>query len=49
MQAFDITSKTLHDVARDMGIKVVGDAHSFVLRPVAGSDMWRKIGHGRRA
>lgn len=49
MQAFDITSKTLHDVARDMGIRVQGDAGSFVLRPLAGSDQWRKIGHqGRR-
>jgi hypothetical protein len=48
MRAFDITTKTLHDVARDMGIRVQGDASSFVLRPVSGSDQWRKIGHGGR-
>jgi hypothetical protein len=50
MQAFDITSKTLHDVARDMGIRVEGDAQSFVLRPISGSDQWRKFAphSGRR-
>lgn len=48
MQAFDIPSATLHAVARDMGITVKGDAHSFVLRPESGSDLWRKIGYGGR-
>ena len=48
MRASDIPSATLHAVARDMGIRVQGDANSFVLRPIVGSDQWRKIGHGGR-
>lgn len=49
MRAYDIPTGTLTAIAADMGIQVVGDASSFVLRPLSGSDKWRKIGHnGRR-
>lgn len=50
MRAYEpITTATLHNIARDMGIQVVGDAQSFVLRPISGSDQWRKLSpSGRR-
>jgi hypothetical protein len=49
MRAYDpITTLTLRSIAADMGIRVEGDAGSFVLRPERGSDKWRKIGHGGR-
>jgi hypothetical protein len=49
MRAYDIPTRTLLDIAEDMGIQIVGDAGSFVLRPLSGSDKWRKFGHnGRR-
>jgi len=50
MRAYEpITTATLREIAADMGIEIKGDAQSFVLRPVSGSDQWRKIGHqGRR-
>jgi hypothetical protein len=44
-----ITTEALYNIAEDMGIQVVGDASSFVLRPLSGSDKWRKMSRsGRR-
>jgi hypothetical protein len=50
MRAYDIPTRTLLDIADDMGIQIVGDAGSFVLRPISGSDAWRKFAphSGRR-
>ena len=43
MRAYDIPTRTLTDIAADMGIRIEGDASSFVLRPLSGSDKWRKF------
>ncbi len=43
-----ITTATLENIAADMGIRIVGDSDSFVLRPISGSDTWRKIGRNDR-
>jgi hypothetical protein len=51
MRAYEpITTATLNTIAADMGIRVEGTAQSFVLRPLSGSDEWRKIAphSGRR-
>jgi len=48
MKAFDIPTHCLTTIAEDMGIRIEGDNSSFVLRPVSGSDRWRKTRNGRR-